>query len=76
MLVLFIYLAIGGFLTSWFVISSEDMHKEIPRIFKRNNLDESIERGTCGFIAALALILVWLPFLIGAIILRIYYRYH
>ena len=71
-----IYLAIGGFLVSWFVIASNEMHKEIPRIFRKNNLEDSVERGVCGFIVALAFVLVWLPFLIGAIILKIYYHYH
>lgn len=71
-----IYLAIGGFLVSWFVIASNEMHREIPRIFRKNGLGDSFGHGVSGFTATLALILVWLPFLIGAIILKIYYHYH
>ena len=65
MLVLFIYLAIGGFLVSWFVMASEEMHREVPKLFKKYNLDGDVPTRIFGCaLWVLALIIIWLPGLI------------
>lgn len=76
MLYLLIYLVIGVFLTCWFMIGSMEMHREIPRIFKRRGLDYPAACMAIGFVLALGSMIIWLPFLIICIILRIYNEYH
>ena len=71
MIILLVYLVIGGLLTSGYVIGSLEQQKDIANIFKKNKLDKPYERFISGGISALALIIIWGPIVIAGITMRI-----
>ena len=71
MIILLIYLMIGGILTSGYAIGSLELHKDVANIFKKNKFNKSYEQFICGEVIALMLIIMWGPIVIAGIMIRI-----
>ena len=76
MLYLMIYLAIGGLFMLGLTIGSVDLQKWIQKTYKETKCDDSFSKMTAGYCSALALIICWLPVVIGGIAIRIHDKFN
>lgn len=76
MIILLVYLVIGGYIMAGYVTGSTKQHKDIDDIFKKDKLSKVYEQMIAGYLAALALILIWGPLVITGLIVRIIRKFN